>query len=344
LEGLDSRLRGNDGKKLLAVSYELIMSVAVKIRGIYATALTRFFLDQGVNVVSPSDPIIRRFGKAKGLVLVGVHDVEIRDLEDREGIRIEGESEGVDEVTKLLRDRFFDTICRNKTTGSAELEFPFAAKTALDELRNRVLPTVPRHHHLRIIASDEVSLLEEKTLTGHPEKREALGRNMEKSLVWERFQKDKEIQIQHVKLDGRIIFLSEGEIVEEDFGQKKLVLRRSRFKGRTKYDGLGIDKREGDYAISEIQEGLWHYKHTYFRKNGTLIGRYLNINTPVEFYPDRIRYVDLEIDVVQMPDGQVIVADEEDLEKQFEAGHLGKELKERAKKEAGQRVERLREA
>jgi predicted RNA-binding protein associated with RNAse of E/G family len=53
--------------------------------------------------------------------------------------------------------------------------------------------------------------------------------------------------------------------------------------------------------------------------------------------------VDLEIDVVQMPDGQVIVTDEEDLEKQFEAGTLGKELKERAKKEADQRVERLRE-
>jgi len=319
------------------------MIVFVKIRGIYATALTRFFLDQGVNVVSPSDPIIRRFGKEKGLVLLESHDVEITDSDDKEGIRIEGESESVDVVTTALRDHFFDTLCRNRTMGSAELEFPFAAKTALDELRNRVLPTVPRHHHLRIIASDYVNLLEEKTLAGHPEKRNALGRNMEKSLVWGGFQKGKEIQIEHVKLDGRVIFLSEGEIVGEDFEQKKLVLRRSRFKGRSKYDGLGIDKREGDYAVSEVQEGLWYYRHTYFRKDGTLIGRYVNINTPVEFYPDRIRYVDLEIDVVQMPDGQVIVTDEEDLEKQFEAGTLGKELKERAKKEADQRVERLRE-
>jgi len=64
----------------------------------------------------------------------------------------------------------------------------------------------------------------------------------------------------------------------------------------------------------------------------------------VEFYPDRIRYVDLEIDVVQMPDGRVIVTDQEDLERQFQTGYLGKELEERAKKEAGQRAERLREA
>ena len=144
-----------------------------------------------MKVVSPSDTIIRRFGKAKGLVLVESHDVEIVDSDDMEGIRIQGESASVDAVTTALRERFFDAICRNKRVGSAELEFPFAAKTALDELRNRVLPTVPRHHHLRIIASDYVNLLEEKTLTGHPEKRESVGRSMEKSLVWDRFRKGK---------------------------------------------------------------------------------------------------------------------------------------------------------
>jgi len=319
------------------------MSAAVKIRGIYATALTRFFLDQGVSVVSPSDPIIRRFGKPKGLVLVGAHDVEILDSEDKEGIRIEGERQGVEAVTGALRDRFFDAIGRNSGTGSAELEFPFSAKTALDELRNRVLPTVPGHHHLRIIAPDEVNELEEKTLTGHPEKRESLGRVMEFSTIWDRFQEGKEIQIQHVKLDGRIIFLSEGNIVEKDFARKRLVLKRSRFKGRTKYDGLGIEKREGDYAISEIQEGLWHYQHTYFRNDGTLIGKYFNINTPVEFYPDRIRYVDLEIDVVQTPDGRVFVTDEEDLEERFKAGFLSRELVEKTRKAAFQRVETLRD-
>jgi predicted RNA-binding protein associated with RNAse of E/G family len=106
---------------------------------------------------------------------------------------------------------------------------------------------------------------------------------------------------------------------------------------------LGIEKREGDYAISEIQEGLWHYTHTYFRNDDTLIGKYTNINTPVEFYPDRVRYVDLEIDVVQLPDGRVFVTDEEDLEERFKAGCLSKELVDTAKKAAFQRVEALRD-
>ena len=319
------------------------MSVAIKIRGIYSTALTRFFLGQGMKVVSPSDTLIRRFGKAKGLVLIAPHDGEILDREDMEGIKLQGEGACVDEVTAALRKSFFDAICRYKGEGSAEIEFPYDAKAVLDELRNRVLPTVPGHHHFRIVASDYVNLLEEKTLSGHPEKRESMGRSMEKSLIWDTFTKGKEIRIEHVKLDGRVIFLSEGEIVEKNFEGKKLVLRRSRFKGRTKYDGLGIEKREGDYAVSEVQEGQWYYRHTYLREDGTLIGRYVNINTPVEFYPDRIRYVDLEIDVVQMPDGRVIVMDEDDLEKQFQAGYLSEELKERAKREASQRAERLRE-
>jgi protein associated with RNAse G/E len=296
-----------------------------------------------MTVVSPSDTIMRRFGRAKRLVLARSHDVEIMDSDDMRGIKVQGENASVDAVTTALRGQFFDIICRNKQEGSAEIEFPYAAKTALDELRNRVLPTVPRHHHFRILASDYVNLLEENTLSGRPKERESVGRSMEKSLIWDAFQMGKEIRIEHVKLDGRIIFLSEGEIVEKDFDRKKLVLRRSRFTGRTKYDGLRIEKREGDYAVSEVQEGQWYYTHTYFRADGTLIGRYVNINTPVEFYPDRIRYVDLEIDVVQMPDGQVNVIDEDELERQFLAGYLGEELKERAKKEATQRAERLRE-
>jgi protein associated with RNAse G/E len=319
------------------------MSVAVKIRGIYTTALTRFFLDRGMRVVSPSDTIIRRFGKTKGLVLVEAHDAEIVDMENMQGVRVEGERSSVDAVTRALRRNLFDAISRNKWEGSTEIEFPFAAKAALDELRNRVLPTVPRHHHFRIIASEYVNLLEEKTLSGHPEKRESVGRSMEKSLIWDALQEGKEIKIEHVKLDGRIIFLSEGEIVEKDFERKKLVLRRSRFQGRTNYDGLGIEKREGDYAISEVQEGLWYYQHTYFRNDGTLIGRYVNINTPVEFYPDRIRYVDLEIDVVQMPDDRAFIADEEELEERFKAGFLSEQLVETAKKTALQRIETLRD-
>ena len=44
-----------------------------------------------------------------------------------------------------------------------------------------------------------------------------------------------------------------------------------------------------------------------------------------------------------MPDGRVLVTDEEDLEEMFKAGYLTRELVETAKKAAFQRVETLRE-
>ena len=86
------------------------MNVAIKIRGIYSTALTRFFLDQSMKVVSPSDTLIGRFGKAKGLVLIAPHDGEILDREDMEGIKLQGESACVDEATAAIRNSFFDAI------------------------------------------------------------------------------------------------------------------------------------------------------------------------------------------------------------------------------------------
>jgi hypothetical protein len=52
----------------------------------------------------------------------------------------------------------------------------------------------------------------------------------------------------------------------------------------------------------------------YFRRKGTLVGELYNIGTPVEFFPDHLRYVDLELDVVHLPDGTSRLEDEGMLE------------------------------
>ena len=113
-----------------------------------------------------------------------------------------------------------------------------------------------------------------------------------------------------------------------------MTMKRAKFKGRFKYDGLNIPKEEGDYAITRAKEGDWFYAHNYFRQSGQLIGTYYNINTLVEFYPESIRYVDLEIDVVRWTDGKIQVIDEESLDRHLEAGYLNEELKKRAEQTA----------
>jgi protein associated with RNAse G/E len=314
------------------------MEVALKIRGIYATALTKFFVDKGLTIVSPSQEILKRFDKSRRINSFKPMEVEIGDLEGGHGILLEGQPEPLDYVLQLIREAFVDAICRKRESGEqhaiAEVEFPYLAKCALDELRSSVLPTLFNHHRLRIIAPEYVDLMEKKELSYHPEKREMISRNLEKRLIWGTYKAGKELAIDHVKLNGRVISLSEGEIVEINPEEKRLTLKRTKFKGRKKYDGLNIPKRGGDYAITRVKEGDWFYKHTYFRQDGQLIGTYYNINTLIEFYPDRIRYVDLEIDVVRWPIGKTQIIDEESLNKHLEAGYLSEALKKRAEKTA----------
>jgi hypothetical protein len=316
------------------------MDIHLKIRGIYTTALTRFFLDEGLTIVSPSEVIQRRFGNSRRIDPDRPMDVSIDDLYNAQGILLEGHPEPLGTVIQILKDAFKDAIFRNRADdvhhAFVEVEFPYLAKSQLDALRACVVPTIFNHHRLRIIASEYVNLIEKKELAHHPEKREKVSQNMEKRLIWDGYRVGRELGIDHVKLNGRLISLSEGEILEIDPGEKRLSLKRWKFKGRGKYDGLNIPKEAGDYAITQVKEEDWFYVHNYFRRDGRLIGTYYNINTLIEFYPDRIRYVDLEIDVVRWPNGKTQIIDQESLHRHLEGGYLSQALKERAEKTANE--------
>ena len=310
------------------------MDLVLKIRGIYATALTRFFLERGFKVALPSGPIGERFAGWPGFDAFAAPDARLLDLDSKQGILVEGEEGVLRELLPHLRDRFSDAVVRKRAEDALEIEFPLEAKAVLDELRNIVIPTLRLHHRLKTMASDQVDLVEKETLAHAPEMRESLSLKMERELIWETYERGKELAIEHVKPDGRVLNLSEGEIEDFEFEGRRLVLRRSKFKGRSTYDGLGMRKREGDYAVSEIRGGDWFYRHTYFRAGGEKIGDYYNINTPVEFYPHRIRYVDLEIDVVRFPDGRVEIVDESEAWRSFEAGHISAKMRNQALGEA----------
>ncbi len=312
--------------------------MGLKIRGIYATALTCFFLEHNFSIVSPSRPIKARFKGYDHLDVPEPVEVEIKDRRDSQGVVLKGEPFEVGLVVKLLKDNFFDAICREKE-GVAEtevdIELPYQSKKALDQWRNKVLPTVPLHHRLRVFAPRFLDLMEQKQLSRHPGQRKRFARDMERNLIWGFLKRGREVAIEHVKLDGRVLSLSEGKIIDASYKDKRLVLERSKFKGRYTYDGLTVPKEEGDYAITEVGEGDWYYRHSYYRSDGSLIGQYYNINTQVEVYPDRIRYVDLEVDVVKWPDGNSEIVEKELLERQLEKGSLTQDLGEKATSVAG---------
>ena len=59
-------------------------------------------------------------------------------------------------------------------------------------------------------------------------------------------------------------------------------------------------------------------------------GEYWNINTPVEFYPEKIRYVDLHVDVVLKGGGRPEMIDRDQLERLVEKGYIKEELTRKA--------------
>jgi len=313
------------------------MSPALKIRGIYATALNRFFLDHGVGVVFPSRPIADRF-EERSFAQGTTPEVEVEDSDTGHGVRLTGPAGYLKEIIQLFQGEFFDVVVRwPENIGiaqSVEVEFPYLAKCALDEWRNRVAPTLFHHHRLKLIASDFVDLVEQKDLSPHRERRKSISRNLEAKLIWDVYSHDQEIAIEHVKLDGRTIFLSEGRIRGIQRHERRLVLERKNFKGRSTYDGLEVPKSPGDYAVTEVVAGRWHYQHSYYSRNGQPIGQYANINTPVECYPESIRYVDLEVDVVRWPDDRTKIIDQGTLESRFREGYITKALRDTAMTQA----------
>ena len=100
------------------------------------------------------------------------------------------------------------------------------------------------------------------------------------------------------------------------------------------YDALGVERREGDVATTTFVEGRWWYPTVYRGADGDHRGTYVNVCTPVEVFPDCARYVDLHVDVVKRPGGEVRRVDDDELDAAVEAGDVPEPLAERAREVA----------
>ncbi|AXR80440.1 DUF402 domain-containing protein [Natrarchaeobaculum sulfurireducens] len=137
------------------------------------------------------------------------------------------------------------------------------------------------------------------------------------------------LEIGHGKPDGRYISLGTGEVTAWDH-DGSITLERSMHAGGS-YDALGTPKEAGDVAVTRFREGRWWYPTTYKTANGESKGTYVNVCTPVELFPDCVRYVDLYIDVIRRPDGSVDIVDADELEAAVDDGLLTEALAEKAR-------------
>lgn len=137
------------------------------------------------------------------------------------------------------------------------------------------------------------------------------------------------IAIDHGKPDGRTVTLGRGEVTERD-PEGSITVEREMSGGGT-YDALGVERVAGDIATTTFVEGRWWYATVYKSADGERRGTYVNVCTPVEIFPDAVRYVDLHVDVVKGPDGEVRRVDDDELDEAVAAGRVSEPLAARAR-------------
>ncbi|MDR3566624.1 MAG: DUF402 domain-containing protein [Syntrophobacteraceae bacterium] len=302
------------------------MSPRIKIRGIYSTALTKLALDSGLQVVQSLESTRERFGAELPGDLP--YEIMVRDRADLQGIEARGEADHVCRLLKLLQELLLDAIIvsilpteESEPVVAAELEFPGGAKEKLDSIRATVVPTLRNHHRLKMIDSELLDSAEAE-FTRYPEKRAVLENMLFRKAILDPLIEGGRVRLEHVRPSGRPMRPRLG--VLHSVGPKRVIFRREFSQGR--YDGLDLPITEGDYCLTEIREGAWYVRHSYFSKQDLGIGDYYNINTPTELYPYGARYVDLEVDVIQRANENAFAIDREKFEVLVCKGCVGKEL------------------
>jgi Ribonuclease G/E len=309
---------------------ELRSAVKLMIRGIYSTALIKLLLSNGFAITRPTRSQSERFDVSSR----DPPDAEIVDsTSDRNCVEIKGSLEVVESVISTLRRSFADLIVlRVKDVGSllsTRIGFPNDAKLKLDELRSEVAYTVPYHHYCRAGGeglSSMVTIAEDLVEKGVVPAEE-MSKNFREQVLSISPRIGSTIKIIHLKPDGRRIILGRGKAVGKSDGSIRLMRR---IMGFGVYDGLEVEKRLGDYAITEVSMFWPWMKTSYYSISGTLKGCYYNISTPVSIYPDHIHYFDLELDVVVKPGSSPEIVDADGLEKAFQENRISEELKKAA--------------
>ncbi|MFA9417193.1 DUF402 domain-containing protein [Natrinema sp. HArc-T2] len=213
---------------------------------------------------------------------------------------------------------------------TAWVRFGRQSRFALDGVRRRVETTMPGHHRTKAADQAASAAVDFAEAVCEPTDDAADGDDFPFAAVTRQFgpTTGDRLEIGHGKPDGRRISLGRGEVTHWD-PEGKITLERS-MRGGGSYDALGTPKDDGDVAVTKFREGRWWYPTTYKAADGTSKGTYVNVCTPVELFPDCVRYVDLYVDVIRRPDGAVEIVDADELEAAVADGLVSDELAEKA--------------
>ncbi|MEX2683528.1 MAG: DUF402 domain-containing protein [Candidatus Sigynarchaeota archaeon] len=238
--------------------------------------------------------------------------------------------------------------------GIGQLDVIFSKQSLdyLDGVRGQKTRTIPGHHYWRIVTTrignaDYLLDFVENLLVQNVIDEKSIAKAFT-TFTHEHFplpQKGDIVSIMHYKPNGDMFKLKPGRVVDAFYSSGNvpgmddlcvsLVLERE-FNPQpwhtSFYDGLeGIDIKPGDHSTCYVKENFPVLTNKYFRADGTFLGCYYNISTPVQVFPGELQYLDLEIDVVENQAGERKVIDKDKLDVAVEEGYISRALADKAK-------------
>ena len=244
---------------------------------------------------------------------------------------LERANERADAVTRALADADPDRAPSRLIAplATAWAWFGRESRFALDDLRRAVTTTMPGHHRTKAATEAASAAVDFAEAVCEP------SGEFPFAAVTRQFgpREGDRVAIEHGKPEGRLITLGRGEVVEYD-PEGAIRVEREMSPGGS-YDALGVERRAGDVAATKFVEGRWWYATVYRSDEGETRGTYVNVCTPLEVFPESVRYVDLHVDVVKHADGRVERVDDDELDAAVEAGNVPEPLAERAREVAG---------
>ena len=245
--------------------------------------------------------------KWRSSATIGSLDEMLQDIKDTYKKAVEvmkrGEKADIDEI--IYNGEFFAILSLNK-------EY-------LDEIRNKVIPTVRYHHSLKSVGENEVVDFGEHLLQRGFD-RDGLSESAREYVI-SKMGEQRLVGIEHISaLRSQILRLTPGRPV--GYCRLKRVFRKPGV-----FDGLNVRKEPGDYDIMEFSHGLPIILHRYYGRDGSFKGIYVNLNTPPDIGRTLIRYIDMEVDVVSTG-GEAKIIDVEKLEKACDLGIVTENMKE----------------
>ncbi|MEA1992903.1 MAG: ribonuclease E/G [Euryarchaeota archaeon] len=229
-----------------------------------------------------------------------------------------------DETEKILNsfELFSTPSIIREGNNVLKIYFGRNSKEKLDTMRNEVVPTMNDHHHYKnaegfSAAVDLGELLIEQDVNK---------KSVEKSFA-NVFESSVEEYLSIECIKEYPITLGDAKVLE--FEPPKLLLKRKIY-GKGYYNGHNIKREYKDYALIEIEEGKWQLTRKYYSKKDELKVTQYTICTPVEIYPSRIRYIDLEIGVLEGTDGNKRIVNKGKLEEAVKTGRINEKLGKKA--------------